>query len=335
MENLDQHGELIDKEANTRNIIETQTLLKQLEAQRAESLEKVQAEEKKESAKQYQAILARLQVNEADQNSIWETLVGALRAGDEGTCAWILEDAKVASWLREKGTTRSLWLQGSAGTGKSVIAAHLARFRSLDDHVVVYHFCDDLYASSIEYDQILRSIIRQLLERSDDSTAYVYKALILERKALTVSTLETVVQELVSILSGSVQERHTIWIILDGVDACEASSLARCVALMDVMAMKDGPLGSAICKVLFTSRREPHGTQARKRSLVLLAKETSHIQASIQRYAVRRFQSPVISDRLSQLGIGMDEIIHLGHEIAAKADGKTRCQPEWRSQIPN
>ncbi|RYP64439.1 hypothetical protein DL771_008755 [Monosporascus sp. 5C6A] len=321
LDNLDQHGELIDKEANARNIVETQALLKQFEADRNESLEKVQEEEKAEIAKQYQAILARLQINESDQNSIWETLVGALRAGPECTCAWVLKHEKMASWLSEKGDTRSLWLQGSAGTGKSVIAAHLAKFRSLDNHIVIRHFCDDLYDSSTKYDQILKSIIRQLLEKSDDSTAYAYKALVIERKSLTTSTLETIIQELVSILSGSAQERQLMWIILDGVDACEAASLARCIALMDLIALKDCALGTAACKVLFTSRCDPPKKQARRRPLVLLGKENSHLQASIQLYAVHRLHSPLISDRLSQLGVGTDDITDLGHKIAAKADG--------------
>ena len=320
LDSLNQHGELIDKEAAARNIADTQALLKQLDAKRTETLEKAQSEEKAKIGKQYQAILARLQINESDQISIWETLVEAL--GDESTCAWVLKDEKVASWLDEKGNTRSLWLQGSAGIGKSVIAAHLSKFRSLGNRVVVRHFCNNLYASSTEYDQILKSVIRQLLERSDDSVAYVYRILIMKRKPLTVSALETLIQELISLLSGTAQERRLIWVILDGVDACEAASLARCIALMDLIATKDTAAGTAVCKVLFTSRREPYKQRARTRSIVQLGKENSQHRVSIQLYAVRRLQSPLISDRLSQLGVDTDEMTDLGHEIAAKADGE-------------
>ena len=95
LENLDQHGELIDKEAAARNIAETRALLKQLDAKRMYNLEKTQSEEKANMGKQYQAILARLQINESDQRSIWETLAEAL--GDESTCSWVLKDEKVAS----------------------------------------------------------------------------------------------------------------------------------------------------------------------------------------------------------------------------------------------
>lgn len=234
----------------------------------------------------------------------------------------MLKDEKVASWLDEKGNTRSLWLQGSAGIGKSVIAAHLSKFRSLGNRVVVRHFCNNLYASSTEYDQILKSVIRQLLERSDDSIAYVYRILIMERKPLTVSALETLIQELISLLSGTAQERRLIWVILDGVDACEAASLARCIALMDLIATKDTAAGTVVCKVLFTSRHEPYKQRARTRSIVQLGKENSQHRVSIQLYAVRRLQSPLISDRLSQLGVDTDEMTDLGHEIAAKADGE-------------
>lgn len=323
LENLARYGELIDREASARNAVDTRALLKRLEAERKENLEKAQTRDKAEVASQYREVLTRLQTNEADQASLWETLVGDLH---DTTCAWVLRHEKVASWFRQDGETRSLWLQGSAGTGKSTIAAHLVRFRSVDNHLVVRHFCNNLYASSTEYDQILKSIIRQLLAASDDVTAYVYKAFILERKDFKLSTLETIIHELASILSGSAQERRPIWIVIDGIDACKTTSSARCIALMDVLATKDGGFCSPLCKVLFTSRSEPHKTQARKRQLVFLNKESSHIRESIQTYAVRRLQSPLVSDRLSQLGIGTDEITDLGHEIAAKADGEEGTQ---------
>ena len=273
-------------------------------------------------AKQYRAIMARLQASEADQSSLWETLVSTQQAGHNGTCSWVLKQEKVASWLDKNGSTRSLWLQGPAGTGKSVIAAHLARFRSLGGHIVIRHFCNDLYESSSKYDEILKSIIRQMLELSEDSTAYVYKTVILERKPLTLSALETIVQELVSILSGSAQDQRSIWVVLDGVDVIEEASMARCIALMDLSAMKDGAQGTAVFKVLFTSRREPHKTETRKRSMVLLGTESIHLRASIQLYVMHRLQSPLILDRLSQLGIGTDELTTLASEIAAKADGE-------------
>jgi hypothetical protein len=331
LDNLDQHAKLIDREENARNIAAIQALIRKLESERKESLERVEAEEKKEIAKQYQAIMGCLMVNESDQGSIWETLIGALQTGNGRTCSWVLKQEKVASWLNEGGDNRFLWLQGSAGTGKSVIAAHLAKFRSLDGRIVIRHFCNDLYGSSKDYEQILKSIIRQLLERSDDITAYVYKSLILERKPLTTSTLEILIPELLSVLSGSTLRNRSIWIILDGVDTCEARSLARLLTLVEMIAMKNEGPGTTACKVLITSRCDFERKYVRKQSRVLLSEEKKHLQASIQLYAVHRLQSPYVSDRLSQLGIGPDDITDLGNQIAAKADGERIPMKQSRS----
>lgn len=326
LESLDRHGELIDKEANARNIVETQLLLKQLEAERKERLDKIISEQKAQTARHYQEIVARLQVNESDQSSIWETLVGAVPAGAESTCAWALKHDKIASWLDSKGKTSSVWIQGAAGTGKSVIAAHLARFRSVNDHIVIRHFCNDLYESSTKYDQILKSIIRQLAEKSDDAIAYIHNGLMNDRKPLTVSGLEHMADELATIVSGSQQDRKDIWIIIDGIDTCDSTGLTRCITTMDLISTRDKKVDAGSCKILFTSRREPPKKDARQKALVSLAGEFANINESIRLYTVRRLQLSATSERLSQLGLGAEAVAQLANEISNKAAGKKRSQ---------
>ncbi|KEZ39923.1 hypothetical protein SAPIO_CDS8890 [Scedosporium apiospermum] len=237
LDDLKYHADLVDKEAMALNVANIQSILDKLESDRLENLERIEQEEKSETDKQYQAVLTRLQIDDSDQKTLWEGLLEALDF--QGTCSWVLKHDKVASWLHDKGETRSIWLYGSAGSGKSVISACLAKFRVGDERMVVRHFCNSLYDSSTNYEKILKSIIRQLLQWSDDSTAYIYKTLAVERKMLSLSSLEIAVQELVTIVSGSFQERGLVWIILDGLDACEPSSLARLVALMDVITSKE------------------------------------------------------------------------------------------------
>lgn len=319
---MDRHGELIDKEANARSIVNAQALLRQFEAERKDKLETIAAEQKVEIGRNYQAIIARLQVNEADQLAIWDTLIGAPQGGSEGTCSWLLKQEHVASWLSYDEKVHSLWLQGAAGTSKSVLAANLARFRSLNNHIVIRHFCNDLYDSSTKYDQILKSILRQLLEVSDDATAYAYNILVNERKSLAISTIEIIVQELIAIVSGSLQERRMIWIVIDGVDACDDAALLRCVSLMDSIVAKRGDSHTLSSKVMFTSRHDPPSKGVRKRSVVSLSQESKQIRESIRFYTAQRLRLSPISDRLSQLGLAADEAVALGDEIATKADGQ-------------
>jgi len=315
---LKYHADLVDKEAMALNVANTQSLLDKLEADKLENLERVEREEKSETEKQFQAILTRLQIDDSDQSALWEGLLGNLDF--EGTCSWVLKHDKVASWLRDKGDVRSLWLHGSAGSGKSVISAYLAKFRAGGERMVVRHFCNSLYDSSTKYETILKSIIRQLLQWSDNSTAYLHRALIAEKKILPTSALEIAVQQLVTIVSGSFQERGLVWIILDGLDACERRDLARLVGLMDAITSKETDSGLPACKVLFSSRSAPE----RKRTVVFLGNEKRHIQDSIRLYTTQRLQSSPLCDRLGQIGIGTSELVELGNDIARKADGLFR-----------
>ncbi|KAJ3479085.1 hypothetical protein NLG97_g8410 [Lecanicillium saksenae] len=321
IDNMDRHGELIDKEANARSVVATKALLRQFEAERKDKLDNIVAEQKAETGKFYQAVLARLQINEADQLAIWDTLTIALQEGGEGTCGWVLKQKHVSSWLGYDDKAQFLWLQGAAGTSKSVLAAHLITFRSLSNHIVLRHFCNDLYDSSTKYDQILKSILKQLLEVSDDAIAYAYNLLVTERKSLAISTIELIVQELIAIVSGSLQERRLIWIVVDGVDACDDAALLRCVSLMDSIVAKGGDSHAMLCKVMFTSRHDPPRKGVLKRSLVSLSQESEMIRESIRFYTAQRLRLSPISDRLHQLGLAAEEIVALGDEIATKADG--------------
>lgn len=325
LDSLDRHGELIDKEANARNIVATQALLRQLEADRKEKLDKILEEGKLQTTRQYQEVLYRLQINESDQHSIWETLVSALPDSNDITCAWVMKHEKIESWLNSSGKHCLLWIQGAPGTGKSIIAAHLARFQASGDHTVVRHFCNDLYESSTRYDQILKSIICQLAEKNDDAIAYAHTFVSMEQKFLTLRALESLTQELVAIVSGSEQDQNDIWIIFDGVDACDSVSLRRCVRLMDSLASGEKKAQVSSCRVLATSRREPPPKKDfRNGSALLLSEEIILVRQSIHLYTRRRLQLPPISERLGQLGFSLEAVMQLAHDISHKADGKPK-----------
>lgn len=319
LDNLKRHGELIDQESNTKNAIAIQKLLDDLEQRRHEEIVQVQEAGKKESNRQYRDIISQLQVHQSDQYSIWESLASAQK-GHDGTCSWIREQGKTALWLNETDDTHTLWLQGSAGSGKSILAASLAKYLSLKGQVVARHFCSELYDSSTDYDQILKSIIRQLAEHGSESIAYTYETL-MDQKKLTIPILVGIVRDLVPLIVGSSKENKVIWIILDGVDACDAETSDRCIKLMESLVSKDRQSGVK-CKVLLTSRDEPRGNSSRRRSTVLLSEHKEHLRSSIQLYVLNRLRSPGMAERLRQLDINEDKATDLGNRITAKADGK-------------
>jgi archaellum biogenesis ATPase FlaH len=129
---------LIDKEGNVLNISKTQQVLKRLQSDQEERIKQIEAEEKQTATRQYLDILSRLQIVERDQLAIFDSLTEALKF--EGTCRWTLQQESIASWLDAKGRVQSIWLHGSAGTGKSVLSAHLITFkRSNSTSRIIYH----------------------------------------------------------------------------------------------------------------------------------------------------------------------------------------------------
>jgi hypothetical protein len=59
---LNRHRNLIDLEANARNIAEARAMRQDLRTWREENVERVQYEEKEQGAKQYRSIMAWLKI---------------------------------------------------------------------------------------------------------------------------------------------------------------------------------------------------------------------------------------------------------------------------------
>lgn len=323
LEDMERHEALIDLEANARDIAEGRQQRQEIRLWREESLDKIRRLDEEYAAKQYKAITSWLKVDESDQLAIFES-ISAEGAKHPGTCGWILKTPKVSSWLQKKRETAMLWLQGSPGTGKSVMAAQLINFMKAADMFVIHHFCTYSYPSSTLYEQILRSLLLQLLRKDGDLVAHVYNECVLEKKSPTISTLEHLLQVLLASLSNEPCRTEHIWILLDGLDECEADKQARVVSLMNQVTSKSSSSGSTICKVLVSSRSTRILTKRLgKKQTLSLADEKAALEEAIRQYASQRLQS--LHQKFSQLDIGADELKEIECGVARKADGKSCC----------
>ena len=111
LQDLDHHGDLIDREANARNIAEAQR-------QREENMDKMEQEEKHQTTKQYTSVVYWLKVDDTEQIKVFESIH---EEGSQysGTCAWMTKNGKISSWLKSTPSDRQLWIAGNPGTGKS------------------------------------------------------------------------------------------------------------------------------------------------------------------------------------------------------------------------
>ena len=320
LEDMMRHEALVDQEANARNIAEAQKMRQDIRTWREESLEQVGRLEEEQAAKQYQSIMSWLKVDESDQLTIFDS-ISAEGTKYPGTCGWTLKNPKVSSWLQRKPDTPILWLQGTPGCGKSVISTQLVNFMKAGKHFIIHHFCTYSYPLSTMYDQILRSLLLQLLRKDGELVAHVYEECVLGKKSPTVSALEQLLQTLFKSMSNEPCQTEYIWVILDGLDECEADKQARVVSLMNHITSKPSLSGGTICKVLISSRASPMlSKHLSKKQTISLTDEKDCLEDAIGQYASQRLQS--LNQTLCQLHVGRSEIKEIERGIAKKADGE-------------
>jgi hypothetical protein len=319
LEDLKQHGALIDLEANARDISQAKAMRDDIRKWREESENRVSQEDIEQNAKQYESIVSWLQVNEGDQIAIMES-TSSEAADYQDTCGWLLKNKKVSSWANNQPDTPALWLKGPAGTGKSVLTTQLVNFMR-GTKFVICHFCTYRYVSSTMYEQVLKSLLLQILRKDGDLVAHVYKTCILEKKQPTTASLEQLLQKLLSSISSDPNKEEYLWIVIDGLDECDPDKHMRLVRLINQLTSKPVVPGSTVCKVLISSRASLNALERLKRSQVIsLSEEKKLLSEAIRQYVDRRLR--LMDKKLRQLDLEHSEIKEIQEVIVIKADGR-------------
>jgi len=320
LEDLNRHEKLIDQEANVRNIAAVAQMRQDISAWKQESLEQMKADEERQAAGEFQSILSWMKVDETEQIHVFET-ISEEGAKFPGTCSWLLKNEKIKNWLRKRPESPLVWLQGNPGCGKSVIAAKLVEFLQASKSPVIHHFCTYTYASSTKYDGILKSILQQLLRKSSELVAYVYQEYIVGKLSPTTANLERLIVTLIAALSDQPRDPQFMWIVVDGINECEAAKQTRLIGLMKQITSIPSPNSGAVCKVLITTRPSPLISRCfRKDHVIFLSDETSPLQSAIQMYVSQRLR--FLHDRLRQLELDTEEIAEIEHLVSKKASGE-------------
>lgn len=269
----------------------------------------------------YQACVSWLQINDADQLAIFDTL---FTEGDKypGTCSWALQHRFVSSWLRREKGHALLWVQGMAGSGKSVLTTQISNFQRKSRCFVVQHHCAPSHASSTQYDQILKSLIMQLLRRSGDLLAFIYADCVLSKKEPSASTLEKIVRMIFEhCLSGDPEGLEYCWVIVDGLDSCDSDTQTKVLRLFRHITSKTSTSPHATVKALVASRSTPVILrETRQDRTVSLTKEAESLHDAIKQYAAQRVWSLKLKFHFFQMG--HDAVQSIALKIADKSDGK-------------
>ncbi|TRX91448.1 hypothetical protein FHL15_007672 [Xylaria flabelliformis] len=319
IDSLKHHEDQLDREANAYNIAEAKNMRESLHEWRQESLAKANREEKEQNARQLQAVCSWLRVNDADQIVLYDQ-VSAEASRHPGTCSWILTQATIAGWLSGQRNNPFVWLQGNPGCGKSVISSQIVNFLNAKSSIVVSHFCSSSYASSTQYDEVLKSLLFQIIRHSGPMTAYVYEQYA-GKKVASIMILEQLLQLATLALSDDLDGTQTIYIILDGLDDLDIDKQKRFLTLINRISRDSlARPSSAACKFMVASRATHLIKDClRKKTTVSLSDEKHKLTEAIARYSEQRLKTH--RSRFAELYLQDSDLVSIARQISRKADG--------------
>ncbi|KAI3340581.1 hypothetical protein F4824DRAFT_487048 [Ustulina deusta] len=321
LDDLKRHEDQLDREANAYNIIEAKKLRESLQEWRQESLAKASRDEEEQHTRQLQAICSWLRVNDTDQPVILDQ-ISSEASRHPGTCSWILAQPTIACWLSNQSNNPFVWLQGNPGCGKSVIASQIVNFLGTKGATIIHYFCTSSYASSTQYDEVLKSLLFQMIRNSGQMAAYVYGQYAGKKTASIVA-----LEQLFRIATEALCEDHghghgrTMHVVVDGLDDLDIEKQKQFLKLLN-RTSQDAlrrPMGAS-CKILVASRRT-HVIRAylSKKTIVSLSDEKGRLTEAISRYAEQRLKAQC--HRFAELSLQDSELVDVARQVAHKADG--------------
>jgi uncharacterized protein YacL (UPF0231 family) len=321
---MKRHEQLVDLQANALGIADIRQMNEDIKLWREESNAQMHRQAEKQTSKQYESIFAWLKSEESDQLAILDT-VSAEGAKFAGTASWALKNQKIKSWLQQKPDQCVVWLHGTPGSGKSVLASQIVKFMRSASMFSIHHFCSQRYPSSTTYEQVLRSMLLQLLRKDEEMVAHVYADCVLGKKAPTIQALEKLLLNLFSMASREPRQTDYIWIIIDGLNECDTRRQSSVVNLINQITSKVAGAGDTICKVLISSRHSAQiATKLRKKQIISLTEEKSNMKLAIRQYVSQRLVS--MNEKIRQLELTRKDIDDIESVITNKSDGScTTC----------
>lgn len=106
--NLEQHAELIDKEANAIDIAESKALREKLNNELSQR-------EQESVILQRSAIISWLDMNGIPKQE--DELERLLDQRHPGSCDWLLENEKIEKWASDAQSQEFIWVHGKPGAG--------------------------------------------------------------------------------------------------------------------------------------------------------------------------------------------------------------------------
>ncbi|KAI4703684.1 hypothetical protein J4E89_009907 [Alternaria sp. Ai002NY15] len=140
-----------------------------------------------------------------------------------GTCDWIWQDRTFSDWL-DGSSSRTLWIAGGPGKGKTMISVHvtglLEKRCNVHNQVFAYFFCDHRDTNRNSACAILRTLIYQIIEQKRSLRSKVFPYFQEDRRAkATIQSREALWRIVTELLHE--QELGGLVYLIDGLDECD------------------------------------------------------------------------------------------------------------------
>ncbi|KAK1978317.1 hypothetical protein LZ30DRAFT_729264 [Colletotrichum cereale] len=328
---LDHQADLVDREASSHSITAVESIRQDLQQWRTTRLEKLAEDEKQSTLRQFQSVMSWLKADSviSEQENIIDAITEEPRKYPS-TSSWIMKSSSLVHWLQDRPERPIIWLQGKAGSGKSVIATQVTKFLSTDrNSVVVRHFCSYAHQESLQYDRILTSFISQILRHKNldsDLIGFVYDDCIVGKKFATFKTLEALITTLLHAITPKAGKYVAIRIILDGLDECHQSTQGKLLSLIKQIVSiqpeekRSTVFGTAAIKVLVSCRDSAYlASSLRNYPTLSLYTEDRYVKAEINAYVSQRLREN--TERLTDWDFNSDEVSRLVSLISERSNG--------------
>ena len=188
-----------------------------------------------------------------------------------GTGDSVFNSPEYQAWLQVDGQT--LFCHGAPGVGKSILTSmvveDLARHFKNDKSVgVAYIYCNSHGKKEQEAHELLKSILLQLVQQLTVLPDFVQS---LYAKCKNERLREPTVEEISDSLLSTAADYSRIFILINGIDECQASSVQWTTLLTKVFALRD----SKNANVFITSRTIPKITEKFAKSTTIEIRASS------------------------------------------------------------
>lgn len=228
-----------------------------------------------------------------------------------GTGQWVLETSEFQTWFKsEDGQHSVLWCPGNPGVGKTVVTSiavnHVIENTGERKSAIVYLYCDYGNPLTFSVDNLLGSLVRQLVAQTSHAETI---AELRTSLAQTTKSRNMTEEELSSWIENLSRTFDVVYTFVDALDECP--EIARDSLLLRLQQYSVGNMRIFLTSRLNVDVRDsiPHATRA----------EISATKYDITDYVEAKIQK---SRRLANLTAGNPDLKrHIIESIVSKADG--------------